>query len=238
MMKHLIIVVLGITLAAGSCLAADPVSLQDKKDKVSYSIGYQVGGDFKKQEIGINPEILVQGIRDAMAGTEPQMTPEEMRSTLVELQKTMVEAQKKKMQEAADKNLAAGEEFLAANGQKEGVVVLPSGLQYEIIEPGSGPSPAATDFVEVNYRGTLIDGTQFDSSYDRGKPATFRVDGVIPGWTEALQLMHPGSKWRLFIPPDLAYGARQAGPIPPNSALIFEVELLDIKKDTGTAESD
>jgi len=236
-MKHLVLLVLGITLAAGSCLAGEAVNLQEKNDRVGYSIGYQVGTDFRRQEIVINPEMVVHGIQDAMADSEPRLTPEQMRSILVEVQQRVVAAQQQKNEEMAAENLAAGRKFLAENGKKAGVVTLPSGLQYEIVEPGTGPAPAASDIVEVNYRGTLIDGTEFDSSYKRGQPAQFRVDGVIAGWTEALQLMHEGGKWRLFIPPELGYSSRQTAAIPPDSTLIFEVELLRVKKDAGTSES-
>jgi FKBP-type peptidyl-prolyl cis-trans isomerase FklB len=224
-------------LLSGSCLAGEKPDLANEHAQLSYSIGYQVGGDFKRQEIDIDPQIVLQGIQDAMQGDESAMSNEEMRNTLVELQKSLIEAQKKKSEEMAVKNLAAGRAYLAENSKKADVVTLPSGLQYTIIEAGSGDSPAPTDVVEVNYRGTLIDGTEFDSSYTRGKPAQFRADKVIPGWTEALQLMKKGEKWRLFIPAELAYGNRRMGSIEPNSTLIFDVELLEVKKDMGKESS-
>lgn len=219
-----------LILSSGVCLAGENLR-QDEKDKISYSIGYQVSGDFKKQEIDIRPEMLVRGIQDAMAESEPRMTAEEMRATLTDLQKELSAAKEQKMKEAATKNLAAGKAFLADNARQEGITTLPSGLQYAVVSAGSGETPGATDVVAVNYRGTLIDGTEFDSSYRFGKPAQFRVDRVIKGWTEALQLMKTGEKWRLFIPPELAYGSRQIGGIEPNSTLIFEIELLAVNRD-------
>ena len=164
------------------------------------------------------------------------MTPEEMNRTLVELKRKVTAAQQEEQKRAAEKNLAEGKKFLQENAMKEGVVALSSGLQYQVIEEGVGESPKKTDSVTVQYKykGTLIDGTEFDSSYKRGKPATFRVDGVIAGWTEALQLMKPGAKWKLFIPSNLAHGERGSGAkIPPNSTLVFEVELLKVNQDGG-----
>jgi len=157
------------------------------------------------------------------------MPPEEMNRTLVELKRKSRRHRRRKQKRAAEKNLAEGKKFLQENAKKEGVTILPSGLQYQVIEKGSGDSPKRTDTVTVQYKGTLLDGTEFDSSYKRGYPATFRVTGVIAGWTEALQLMKPGAKWRLFIPSNLAYGERgSSSKIPPNSTLIFEVELIKV----------
>ena len=177
----------------------------------------------------LNPELLVKGVEDALSGAEPLMTEEEMRKTLVDLKRKIMAAQQDLRKKEGKKNLAEGKTFLEENAKKEGVTTLPSGLQYKVIAKGNGASPKKTDSVTVHYKGTLVDGTEFDSSYQRGKPATFKVDGVIAGWTEALQLMKPGAKWRLFIPPDLAYGDRASGRIPPNSALIFEVELISVQ---------
>ncbi len=222
-------VVLGIVYLSGVCLAGEAAKIASDKERINYSIGYQIGGDFKRQGIDIDPDIVVKGIRDAQAGTKPLMTPEEMNKTLVDLKAKVVAAQREEQKKVARKNLAAGKTFLSKNEKKEGVTTLPSGLQYKVIEKGSGSSPKKTDNVTVHYKGTLIDGTEFDSSYRRGKPATFRVDGVIAGWTEALKRMKPGAKWQLFIPPDLAYGERGAGQrIGPNSTLIFEVELIRV----------
>ena len=177
------------------------------------------GASLRKQSVEVDPDILVRGLRDSLAGGKTLLTEDEERTVLTVLQN---EIQKKR----EDANM----EFLAANKSKEGVVTLPSGLQYKILQAGTGPKPATTDSVVCNYRGTTIDGKEFDSSYKRGQPATFPVSGVIKGWTEALQLMPVGSKWQLFIPGDLAYGARGAGPgIGPNATLIFEVELISIQ---------
>ena len=213
----------------GVGFAADQPEVKEEKDRISYSVGHQVGGDFKRQGVELNPDLFVKGVRDAMSGAKPLMTQQEMNKTLVDLKKKIVAEGQRQKKEAAGKNLQEGKAFLAENARKKDVRTLPSGLQYQVIEKGTGASPKKTDSVTVDYKGTLIDGTEFDSSYKRGKPATFRVDGVIAGWTEALQLMKPGAKWRLFIPPDLAYGERGAGSrLGPHSALIFEVELISV----------
>jgi FKBP-type peptidyl-prolyl cis-trans isomerase FklB len=213
------------------CFADEKQNLTEEKAKISYSVGYQVGGDFKRQGLDIKPEILLQGIQDAIAGVEPQMNQEEMRATLVALKKKITAAQRQQMKIKAAENLKTGKEFLAMNKEKEGVKTLASGLQYKVITEGTGGLPMATDSVTVNYRGTLIDGTEFDSSYSRNRPATFRLDQVIPGWTETLQLMKEGAKWQLFIPPELAYAERGAGShIGPNSTLIFDVELISVNR--------
>ena len=177
----------------------------------------------------VDPELLSRGIKDVFSGNKPLMTDEEFRDTMTNMKKEMMAKQETRMKEAGERNKIEGEAFLAENSKKEGVVTLPSGLQYEVIQTGSGDSPKATDQVTVNYKGTLIDGTEFDSSYRRGEPAKFKVNGVIRGWTEALQLMKPGSMWKLYIPSALAYGERGAGrQIGPNAALIFEVELIAV----------
>jgi FKBP-type peptidyl-prolyl cis-trans isomerase FklB len=213
----------------GACKTEEDPQLKDENDRANYSLGHQIGGDFEQQGVQIRPELVVKGIQDGLSGAEPLMSPEDMNQTLMDLKKRIVTAQRDERKKAADKNLADGKAFLAENAKKEGVKTLPSGLQYKVIQEGSGATPEATDTVVVQYRGTLIDGTEFDSSYSRGKPATFRADRVIRGWTEALQMMKEGAKWQLFIPPDLAYGQRSAGAkIGPNSTLIFEVELISI----------
>jgi FKBP-type peptidyl-prolyl cis-trans isomerase FklB len=204
--------------------------LVEDKQKLGYSVGYQVGGDFRRQGFSINPEMVIQGVLDALAGSEALMTAEEMRLSLAELQKKAVAAQQKRQEELAQENLEKGKAFLAENAEREGVIKLPSGLQYRIITEGSGRTPEATDTVTVHYRGTLIDGSEFDSSYSRGEPASFQADAVIAGWKEALQLMRQGAKWQLFVPPELGYGAAGTGPIGPNSTLIFEVELISIEE--------
>ena len=228
-MKHIFIIVLSLTLLFDVCLADENLDLKDKKTRLSYSVGYQVGGDFKRQGKDINPEVLLKGVKDALSGNEPLMTQKEMRTTLINLQKAVAAAQEQKMKTQAEKNLAEGMVFLAENKKKEGVKTLPSSLQYKVITEGSGKTPGEADSVTVHYRGILIDGREFDSSYRRNKPLTFRVDRVIAGWTEALQLMKEGAKWQLFIPPELGYGNKRAGKIEPNSTLIFEVELISIK---------
>jgi FKBP-type peptidyl-prolyl cis-trans isomerase len=189
-----------------------------------------LGATLHRQSVPVDPNILARGLKDALAGGKTQLTEEQAKATLMEVQTEMRKKQQEQMQQAGEANKKDGEAFLAANKSKDGVVTLPSGLQYKILTQGTGPKPAASDSVVCNYRGTLIDGTEFDSSYKRGEPATFPVSGVIKGWTEALQLMPVGSKWQLFVPSDLAYGDRAPGPeIGPGSTLIFEVELLSIQ---------
>lgn len=205
--------------------------LKEKKDRISYSIGMDIGRNLKRQPFEVDPELLARGIRDSFSGGKPLLTEEEQKQTLADLQKELMANQQEEVRKMMEKNKKDGEEFLAANGKQEGVVTLPSGLQYKVLKKGTGPSPKPTDTVETNYRGTLLDGTEFDSSYRRGQTATFPVNGVIEGWKEALQKMKVGDKWQLFVPSNLAYGERGAGrDIGPNQALIFEVELLGIRK--------
>jgi FKBP-type peptidyl-prolyl cis-trans isomerase FklB len=226
-MKQLL--ALSTALLAHVCVAAEPIELTTDTAKINYSVGYQIGGDLQRQGIDIQPETVIRGIQDAVSTADPLMTPEEMNITLGDLGKRIAAENTRKKYMAGIEYKKQAREFLAANAKKEGVVTTASGLQYRILEAGTGRTPGATDTVTVNYRGTLIDGTEFDSSYSRNKPATFGVGGVIPGWTEALQLMQPGDKWQLFIPPEQAYGERGAGnKIPPNSLLIFEVELISV----------
>lgn len=205
--------------------------LKTEKDKVSYAIGMNIGENFKRQGIEIDDAMFLQGLKDVAAGGKTLLTDEEARTVLTQYQGELRARMEQKQKEAAETNKKEGAAFLDANKAKPGVVTLPSGLQYKILKEGTGPKPTATDTVVCNYRGTLIDGKEFDSSYKRGQPATFPVSGVIKGWTEALQLMPVGSKWELFIPSDLAYAERGAGggEIGPNSTLIFEVELLSIQ---------
>ncbi|HEX8880238.1 MAG TPA: FKBP-type peptidyl-prolyl cis-trans isomerase [Candidatus Acidoferrum sp.] len=207
-----------------------PRTLETPKDKLSYSIGMNIGKSLKRDNVDVDPDLLLRGVKDVLGGGTLLMTDQEAQSTLNELQADLHKRQEQETQQLAETNKKEGEAFLAANKTKTGVVALPSGLQYKILQEGTGPKPTAADTVTVNYRGTLVDGTEFDSSYKRGQPASFPVGGIIKGWTEALLLMPVGSKWQLFIPPDLAYGPRQAGPtIGPNSTLVFEVELLSIQ---------
>jgi FKBP-type peptidyl-prolyl cis-trans isomerase len=214
--------------------AAAP-ALTTRKQKFSYALGMNIGSglgaNLKKQSVEVDSTLVSQGVKDAMSGGKTRLTQEEAQAVLKEVQTEVQKEQQAKMKEAADKNKGEGEAFLAANKSKDGVVTLPSGLQYKILTAGTGPKPTASDSVKCNYRGTLINGTEFDSSYKRGQPATFAVGQVIKAWTEALQLMPVGSKWQLFVPSSLAYGERGAGAeIGPNATLIFEVELLSIEE--------
>jgi FKBP-type peptidyl-prolyl cis-trans isomerase FklB len=213
-------------------------TLTTTKEKASYAIGMNLGGGLHRQNIDVDSAALVQGLKDTLSGNKTLLTEEEARAALMQLQSEMQAKMQAKQAAEGEANKKEGEAFLAANKTKEGVVTLPSGLQYKILTPGTGPKPTATDSVVCNYKGTLINGTEFDSSYKRGEPATFPVTGVIKGWTEALQLMPVGSKWQLFIPSDLAYGPRgtPGGPIGPNATLIFEVELISIKEKTPPAD--
>jgi len=224
------------TGTARTATAAAPLVLKTAKQKRSYAIGAdigkKVGGQLKAQSVELDPAMVARGMRDALSGAKSAMTDEEIRATLTELRTQLQQKQAAVAQEASAKNKQEGEAFLAANKGKEGVVTLPSGLQYKVLKQGEGKKPSATDTVQCNYRGTLIDGTEFDSSAKHGgAPATFPVNGVIKGWTEALQLMPVGSKYQLFIPSDLAYGDRgMGGSIGPGATLIFEVELVSIQE--------
>jgi len=214
--------------------AAAPLALKTQKDKFSYALGMnqakRMSEGLKKQSVPFDSAIFLRGMKDGFAGGKTLLTEEEAQAVMTEMQKQMHEQQQAKAQQAAAGNKKEGDAFLAANKGKEGVVTLPSGLQYKIVTAGTGPKPTTSDSVVCNYRGTLINGTEFDSSYKRGQPATLGVTRVIPGWTEALQLMKVGDKWELYIPSNLAYGVRGAGAeIGPNSTLIFEVELLSVQ---------
>lgn len=213
---------------------AAPLTLNTDKDKQSYAIGVNVGKglsqNLKQTGLEIDPAILTRAIKDVLSGDKQSMTDQEAQATLTALQADMRKTQELKQQQLAEANKKEGDEFLAANKTKEGVTTLPDGLQYRILQEGTGPKPAATDAVTVNYRGTLVNGTEFDSSYKRGQPASFNVTGIIKGWTEALELIPVGSKWQLFVPSDLAYGPSSRPPvIGPNSTLVFEVELVAIQ---------
>ena len=211
---------------AGSSVPA----LKTQKDKVSYAIGLNLGKNLHRDSVDVDTNLLLRGLKDALADSKPLLTDDEMRSVIMVLQGEVNQRQAEKMQQAGATNKKEGEAFLAANKTKPGVVALPSGLQYKVLKEGSGPKPTASDSVVCNYRGVLLDNKEFDSSYKRGQPATFQVGQVIKGWMEALQLMPAGSKWQLFIPSELAYGDRGNGrEIEPNATLIFEVELLSIQ---------
>jgi FKBP-type peptidyl-prolyl cis-trans isomerase FklB len=212
-------------LIAGAAYAGEALNLEDEGARISYSLGYQIGGDFNRQDVEMNPAAVVQGIQDALSGAEPKMSPEEITATLSDLKQKIVADQRKRSVERELELEAEGEKFLEENAKKEGVVTTESGLQYKVIQEGTGKSPGPEDQVTVQYRGRLVDGKEFDSSYKKGKPATFRLNGVIKGWSEGLQLMKEGGKAELYIPQKLAYGDR--GPLG-HRALIFEVELLSV----------
>ena len=226
--------VIGLSLAS-IAMAEGTNVLTDTKSRVSYAIGLNIGHSFKSQSLDVDPELVNRAIKDVLAGNPELLTEAEVKETLTAFQQEMRANMMKKRAEQGLKSKAEGEAFLAANKSQPGVTVLPDGLQYQVLTTGAGPLPAASDTVTVNYRGTLIDGTEFDSSYKRGQPASFPVGGVIRGWTEALQKMTVGSKWKLFIPSELAYGESGQRGIPPNAVLIFEVELLDTKSPVAPA---
>ena len=221
------VVISGLLVACGGEKNAGP-SLDSEIAKVSYGIGANIGSRFG-DDLPLDVDAFSAGVRDALAGGELKMSDEEIMTTLQNFQQKQMAARQEQAQAESEVNKKAAEEFLAKNAKEEGVITTESGLQYKIIEKGEGESPSAEDKVEVHYEGTLLDGTVFDSSYKRNETVTFPVNGVIPGWTEALQLMKVGAKWTLYIPPELAYGAGGAGQmIGPNSALVFDVELVDI----------
>ena len=208
-----------------------PLTLKTQKEKASYAIGMNIGKSMHKDSVDVDTAILLRGLRDGLSGAKPLLTDDEARAAMTALQADLRKKQEEKMQVVGDANRKAGEDFLAENKTKDGVVTLPSGLQYKILKEGTGPKPTAADTVVCNYKGTLLDNTEFDSSYKRGQPATFPLGNVINGWKEALQLMPVGSKWELFVPSELAYGARggPGGTIGPNATLVFEVELISIQ---------
>ena len=220
-MKLKLIVVLGIVFWVSCVNAQENLMLKSQKDKVSYIIGMDIGTNLKKQSIDIDSNILAKGVKDALSGEKPLLTEQEIQETMVAFQKEMMA----KQAEVGKKNKAEGEAFLTENKKKEGIKTLPSGLQYKVIKAGSGKKPKSTDTVTAQYRGTLINGTEFDSSYKRGQPVNFQVSGVIPGWIEALQLMEEGTKWQLFIPSKIAYGERGAG-----HAEEFGIQVLALRK--------
>ncbi len=229
-MKQICLALLFLVIMTIQASAQKKTTLTTEKDKVSYIIGTDIAKNLKKQGIDIDPELLFRGLKDAFMDQKLALSDSEIQQVMTAFQQEMMEKQTKKAGEVAEKNQKEGAEFLAANKKKDSVITLPSGLQYKVLVEGSGKMPTINDTVTTNYRGTLIDGTEFDNSYKRGEPATFPVKGVIPGWTQALQRMKVGAKWILYVPSDLAYGEQGAGQtIAPNSTLIFEVELLSIK---------
>ena len=210
--------------------AQEAPALKTEKDKLSYAMGMDLGGQLKAQSVDIDPALFAEGLKAALAGSKTLLTDAEAKAAISKLQMARVAQQTAALQAAGTKNKTEGDAFMATNKAKEGVVTLASGIQYKVLSPGTGKQPTIDDTVVCHYRGTLIDGKEFDSSYKRGQPATFAVKGVIKGWTEVLQLMPVGSKWQVVIPPALAYGARGSGPdIGPNATLVFEIELVAIK---------
>jgi len=211
-------------------------SLSNNTDRMSYSIGVDIGRNFKSQNIDLNADMIAQGIKDGLSNNNKYlMTPKEMQETLMNFQKDLIAKRQAMLQQVGEKNRTESASFLEANKKKEGVVTLKDGLQYKILKEGSGESPKATDVVTVNYEGTFPNGQVFDSSYARGKPSSFPVNAVIPGWTEALMLMKPGAEWMLYIPSDLAYGDHGQGPIAPNQALVFKVQLISVQSGAKTS---
>jgi FKBP-type peptidyl-prolyl cis-trans isomerase FklB len=227
-MKYSILPLLAFGLVVNPVLGEDSIDLTTQSQRVSYCIGADLGNTFKEQGIEVDAQALASGIADSLLG-KTRMTEEEMKEVMTAFQQEMMAKMQAKQAATGAENLKAGEAFLAENSRKDGVKVLPSGLQYQVLTSGSGKTPTATDTVQTHYHGTLIDGTVFDSSVDRGEPVSFPVNGVIAGWTEALQLMKEGDKWKLFVPANLAYGERGRPGIAPNSTLIFEVELLAVQ---------
>jgi len=234
-MKSVVTAVLVLLLAG--IVYAESQGFKSEKEKLSYSMGVATGTQVKRQEIDVDTEMFAKGMKDVISGTPLMLSEQEVQETLMKFQKDLAAKQAEKAKVTGEKNKKEGDAFLAENKKKEGIKTLPSGLQYRVIKEGTGKTPKDTDTVVTNYRGRLLDGTEFDSSYKRGQPATFPVKGVIKGWTEALQLMKEGSTWELFVPSDLAYGERGAGSmIGPNATLIFEVELLSIKDSADKQE--
>ena len=230
-MKARLMAVLALALffSAVSLYAGEEVTLKTQKDKLSYVIGVQVGKDLKNQSIDVDPALVNKGLQDSILGNKLLMTDQETKDFIAAYQKEKAAKVAEEKKKLGEKNKQEGDAFLAENKTKAGVKTLPSGMQYRVIKEGNGRTPKATDTVVTQYKGTLINGTEFDSSYRRNEPATFPVSGVIRGWTEALQLMKEGSKWQIVVPPELAYGEQGAGPIGPNATLIFEVELVSVK---------
>lgn len=228
----------GIACAQDEGTAEAPAAATDKPDtlaeRAGYAFGHNMGTNMQQQDLALDVDAMIQGLRDGLAGRDPALTAEELQAAVQEFQQQMVAKQQEMAEKALGENKAAGDAFRESNAAREGVQTTESGIQYEVLTEGSGPIPKASDTVRVHYRGTLVDGEQFDSSHDRGQPATFPVTGVVKGWQEILQLMPVGSKWKVVIPPELAYGDRGSPPvIGPSSTLVFEIELLGIEGQGG-----
>ena len=230
-MKITWLMIVGMFVWSSTVMGEEQPVLKTQKEKASYVIGVDIGKTLKKGGVEIDADLLSRGIRDALGGGKLLMNEQEIKETMAAFQQEMTAKQTQARKQLGEKNKKEGEKFLTENGKKPGVVTLPSGLQYKVLRPGKGKKPQSQDIVKVHYRGMLINGTEFDSSYRRGQPASFAVNRIIPGWTEALQLMEEGAKWQIYIPSKLAYGERGAGrEIGPNATLIFDVELLEIEK--------
>lgn len=231
MKKYMVLVAMIAILVVPLLAGAQDASLKTQKDKVSYLLGAQIGNDFKAQQMDVDPDIFSRGLKDALAGKKPPLSEQEIRDTMMAFQKEIQAKVAVQTQKLAEQNKKEGDAFLAENKKKEGVRTTPSGLQYKVVRQGTGKMPKPTSTVVVNYRGTLLDGREFDSSYKRGEPFTTAVNGVVKGWQEVLPLMKEGAKYQIFVPSQLAYGERGAGrEIGPNAVLIFEIELLSIKQ--------
>jgi len=229
-MRWMMMFVMLLLPACAAAQEAPAAVLKTEKDKLSYAMGMDLGNQLKTRSVDIDPAIFARALTDALSGSKTLLTADEAKAIITELQKAMMAKQAAEAKVVGDKNKAEGDAFLAANKAKEGVVALPSGLQYRVLTTGTGTKPTLDSTVVCHYRGTLIDGKEFDSSYSRKEPATFPVKGVIKGWTEILQIMPAGSKWQVVIPPSLAYGERGSGAVVgPNATLIFEIELVAIK---------
>jgi len=216
-------------LTAAAAVAQQAPELKTDKEKISYALGLDLGNQLKRQAVDVDADVFMQGLKASLTGSKPLMTEDEAKAAIAALQGELQKKQAELAKAQGEMNLKDGEIFLAANKSQQGVVTLPSGLQYKVLTTGTGAKPTADDTVVCHYRGTFLNGTEFDSSYKRNQPATFPVKGVIKGWTEALQLMSVGSKWQLWIPASLAYGPAGRQGIPPNSTLVFEVELISIQ---------
>jgi len=235
---QLLIAALSMALLSTVCSAEEKPAQDNLKEKESYSVGYSFGRLIKGQGVEYDLEQLVAGTRDAFGGKDSRLPEEEMKTILKELEKKIYVSVQKQYQEYTARTLKEGEEFLKGNGKKEGVTTLASGLQYKVIKGGSGPSPTENDDVVINYRGAFVNGTEFDNTLSRGKPETLSMKAVIPGWAEALKMMKAGASWQLFVPPSLGYGQRGLeNRIPPNSTLIFDIELISIEKGEASGET-
>jgi FKBP-type peptidyl-prolyl cis-trans isomerase FklB len=240
MMKPVLLSVLSVSLLASAAFAGDAAALKDRKARESYSLGYQFGHNLLRQGVEVDEEVLVSALREALEGKKPALGEIEMREAVNDLRRRVTSVQEQRARETAAKNLEEANAFLEANKKKEGVITLPSGLQYKVLKEGKGAGPKPTDGVRIRYRGTLVNGMEFDNVMDLADKdvPVIPVSGANRGWREALQLMKPGAKWMLFVPPQLGFGDRPYGRIPANSVLIYELDLLSIAREKGAAKQD